>query len=349
MVAIMTTTDFQNNEIETPENELATVEAKITKLKTDIATAEAEIATAKAEVKQSRKSLEAFKSSPSASNERELSMHWTDVKGDQEMVEIAHKQLAYLVTEMTSLTNKKATLTSITSLLIENTKTTQFVFDAALSIANSKAIFPFQIQRPSTKTQKDRPAIFRWKVAGYYKRKTISPGRYRCQLSDEVGGGRAVTAHRLLDHSTYYKHLKEQFDIDDINSFRNTLLLAKGIKKAYKKGRACFVAGDDDKTFHLQIWDDKLKNEPIFKGSNKTIGDCDGKKLSLPPRVEPPYKQVLSYHAQASYKHALCMEWISSNDKVPNIFYASPLKDNVLFISSSQKSTTSEITTNSAN
>ena len=345
MVAAM---DSQNK-IETPENELATIEAKITKFEAEIAPSEADSATARAKVKQSWNRLDAFKNPYSASNERELHMHLTDVESAQEMVEITQKQPAYLVTEMTSLSNKMAALNSVTCALIKNTKSKHFVSDA-LSTTNSKAIFTFQFQSPSTKMQKDRPGIFRWKVAGYYKRRTAFPGRYRCQVSDEVGNGRVVAAHRLLDHSsTYDAHLKEHFEIDDINSFRNTLLLAKGIKKAYKEGRACFVAGDDDETFHLQIWDDKIRNEPIFKGSNRTIGDCDGNKLSLPPRVEPPYKQVLSYHAQVSYKHALRMEWISSNDKVPNIYYSSPLKDSMLFIVSSPKSTTSEITTNSAN
>ena len=75
------------NKIETPENELATIEAKITKFEAEIATSEADSATARAKVKQSWNRLDAFKISPSASDEKELHMHLTDVESAQEMVE----------------------------------------------------------------------------------------------------------------------------------------------------------------------------------------------------------------------------------------------------------------------
>ena len=121
----MVATMDSQNEIETPENELATIEAKIAKFEAEIATSEADSATARAKVKQSWNRLDAFKISPSASDERELHMHWTDVKSAQEMVEITQKQPAYLVTEMTSLTNKMAALNSVTCALIKNTKSKQ--------------------------------------------------------------------------------------------------------------------------------------------------------------------------------------------------------------------------------
>jgi hypothetical protein len=75
---------------------------------------EVERATARAKVKQSWNRLDAFKNSPSASDERELHMHLTDVESAQETVEVTQKQLAHLVTEMTSLTNKMVALNSVT-------------------------------------------------------------------------------------------------------------------------------------------------------------------------------------------------------------------------------------------
>lgn len=62
------------------------------------------------------------------------------------------------------------------------------------------------------------------------------------------------------------------------------------------------------------------------------IAMCVGKKLMIPRDVRPPFKRVLSDHAQNSYNHAVRMEWLDHSQTPAPVEYGSPLKDNVLFI-----------------
>ena len=113
-------------------------------------------------------------------------------------------------------------------------------------------------------------------------------------------------------------------------------MLGKGIEKAFEDGRIYFVLGDTDRDFFLKIWDSSVSDEPVYDGATKKIGSLVDCKLRIPRNVDPPFKRVLSDHAQRSYKHALRMGWIEPNILEPD-GYGSPLKDNLLDIT--QKNT----------
>lgn len=150
-----------------------------------------------------------------------------------------------------------------------------------------------------------------------------------CQLSRQWGNSQQVTTNHLLGHKTRH-HMRNIFEFDDINDKRNLLLLSKGVEKAFETGRIYFD-GEDDRTFVMKILDETVKDEFIFEGSAVTIGSLEGKKLRIPRNVDPPFKRVLSHHAQDAYRKALERGFITSDAARPNE-YGSPLRNNMLAI-----------------
>lgn len=65
------------------------------------------------------------------------------------------------------------------------------------------------------------------------------------------------------------------------------------------------------------------------------------RRLLVPRNVEPPFKRVLSDHAQRSYNHALKKGWIEPDVAEP-VEYGSPLKNNILSITVKNTSTDEE-------
>lgn len=149
-----------------------------------------------------------------------------------------------------------------------------------------------------------------------------------------------MTASHLLKHATK-NYLKEQFEIDNINDPRNVIMLCKGIEKAFEAGRIYFVQGDSDRDFLLKVWDPSVVDESIYVGAKKTIGSLVDRRLLVPRNVEPPFKRVLSDHAQRSYNHALKKGWIEPDVAEP-VEYGSPLKNNILSITVKNTSTDEE-------
>jgi len=156
-----------------------------------------------------------------------------------------------------------------------------------------------------------------------------NPDLCRCQISREWGDGSQVAACHLLKHATA-EQLKVPFEIDDIDDRRNVLMVCKGIEKAFESGRIYFVQGSTDREFCMKAWDSDVLQEAIHSGASKKIGAFVGRKLFLPRNVDPPFKRILSDHAQRSYQYALARKWITEEAvKCPDE-YGSPLKDNIL-------------------
>lgn len=220
--------------------------------------------------------------------------------------------------------------------MIASSPVSRFMINSIASIKSSAVNHWDFSAPPLQKKQSDRVRGLREKVARHYKA-WKNTRDCKCQLSRVWGDKDTVTAAHLLKHATA-EHMREQFDFSDINDYQNILVLAKGIEGAFEMGRIYFE-WKDDRTFILQVWDKSVLKEPIHDGAQKKIGDCVGKALLIPSGVKPPYKRVLSDHAQHSYYVAVQKKWIEETCSKPRE-YGSPLKDNVLSIT--MKSTQSE-------
>lgn len=206
----------------------------------------------------------------------------------------------------------------------------------SIASAHSGSVYHCDFGHEKETTQSDRIPGLRKRIAQHYgvwKR----TGDCKCQLSLVWGGADVVTASHLLKHATK-NHLKEPFEINNINDPRNVIMLCKGIEKAFEAGRIYFVQGNSDRDFLLKVWDPSVVNEPIHVGATTTIGSLVGRSLLVPRNGEPPFKRVLSDHAQRSYKHALKKGWIEPHVVEP-VEYGSPLKDNILSITLMNTST----------
>jgi hypothetical protein len=91
-------------------------------------------------------------------------------------------------------------------------------------------------------------------------------------------------------------------EIEDMNSFRNLLLLACNIEDAFDRLKLSFIQKNAlDTTLILKIWDDSIRTQQIWPGSTQTIGMYEGSalNLSLPIGIYElePFRRCLSYQA----------------------------------------------------
>ena len=202
----------------------------------------------------------------------------------------------------------------------------KFLADS-IRYAQSAAISFWDFEAPREKTQADRVAL-REAAARHYQ-VWKNDGSCLCQVSRVRGNNNQVATSHLLKHATK-THMREVLEFEDINDMRNILLLSKGIDKAFEKGRIYFEF-EAERSFKMKVWDSSVVSELIFDGAHpdQTIGKYVGKYLRIPRDVEPPFKRVLSDHAQASFNHALNAGWIPENHPAPTE-YGSPLQNNIL-------------------
>lgn len=88
-----------------------------------------------------------------------------------------------------------------------------------------------------------------------------------------------MTASHLVKNETK-NHLKEQFEIDNINDPRNVIMLCKGIEKAFEAGRIYFVQGDSDRDFLLKVWDPSVVDESMSERKRRSEVWWTGDSLS---------------------------------------------------------------------
>lgn len=82
------------------------------------------------------------------------------------------------------------------------------------------------------------------------------------------------------------------------------LFLARNIEDNYDKLKLSFIPVNvlNPKTLMLKIWDDSIKHTPIFNGSARTIGDCEGETLSL--NGHEPFFRCLSFQAMLTWEES---------------------------------------------
>jgi hypothetical protein len=97
------------------------------------------------------------------------------------------------------------------------------------------------------------------------------------------------------------------YDLSDIESIRNSILLCKGIEQAFDQKHISFVPMDhpfQPDRYKLQIWFEGAKKKPIYEGAIQTIEDYDGHPLILQvgTQTHNPFNRTLSYQAFRAFK-----------------------------------------------
>ena len=101
------------------------------------------------------------------------------------------------------------------------------------------------------------------------------------------------------------------FTLGDIDSIRNCLLLCLNIERAFDELDISFVPSDNPFQFHrfkMFIWNNGIRDKPIFPDASRLIGQFDNYPLNLvvstKSGAEPhdPFKQALSYQAYMAFR-----------------------------------------------
>ena len=119
---------------------------------------------------------------------------------------------------------------------------------------------------------------------------------YPCMIAREESDGEGVVTAHIAPAVLLVKKLPVLgLTFNHIHRIPNGLLLAKGFEEAFDQLRLSFVLSviPDEKGaprsgFKLKIWDSECKSIPIWKDSQKLIGDYDDHVLSL--RQHKPFK-----------------------------------------------------------
>lgn len=155
-------------------------------------------------------------------------------------------------------------------------------------------------------------------------------------VSGQFGDSDQVVAAHLIPRSTKLDTLF-RVGVDDVNSPRNSMMVAKGIEEAYDTLRVTFLR-DTLGRFRLTILDPAVRETAIFPSSRFTIGSVEHCQIEQFQVVAPdgsvslrrPFKRVLSYHAHLAYHNALCQRWITDREMAepPEVGTPNP---NILF------------------
>ena len=303
--------------VEATKSEIAEAKKEIAEAEKTVAEAEKKVAEAKSEF---------FQHSQGDAMEREI-LH-DRYKKIALHCEIVLEQLQGATSHLNALQRRldRSADRSQFDMMVAQSPTAKHMHSAIASVdPGAVTVWSFCHPKPEL-SQKDRLNLRR-KAAIHYYVYTKKGKMAQCQLAKEWGNSKQVTTNHLWPHSTKH-HIMDMFGIEDVNDMRNLLLLSKGVEKAFEAGQIYFE-GRDDRTFVMRILDDTVKQNPIFDGSTKPVGSLEGKQLFIPKNRDPPFKRVLSHHAQDAYKKALEKGWITKA-RAPPEEYGSPLKDNML-------------------
>ena len=201
--------------------------------------------------------------------------------------------------------------------------------------------------------------------------KDVAPGLARCQATGLVGAhvhndecDNQVCASYIVPVECPEFMLKATgLYENEVNTPVNGLLLARNIQIAFDDMRLCFTPSNPLHTSSLvlKIWDNDIRQEPIWPGSPHAIGEFDGMPLLFPGQplmssaananLAPsstsatcassmidivaaldsvastaiPCRRALWYHARLSHEHAISNGWVSAADE----FEKAPLQSRI--------------------
>jgi len=168
-------------------------------------------------------------------------------------------------------------------------------------VANFKACNPYEHLSIKSGSQKERRNNFQRQ--DLFRHHGLEERTVTCMFTG--ARGKVKLAH-LLPINVDYSVVRGLRMENQLNSFRNNLILSENIEKAYDKQRISFTQHPTliDK-FIMKVWDDTVLDEPIFGQLN----DSDAPKLSqftnclLNASIDmplngphQPFKRILAYH-----------------------------------------------------
>ena len=159
-----------------------------------------------------------------------------------------------------------------------------------------------------------KPTKIEIKASSHYRvRQRKGSNHFECCITGTRGNRSRVKLAHLLPASCSIQQSK-LFGVQrgSRKDPRNLLFLATNIAKAFDEQRIAFDMGVH--SFTLIILDAKVRLEPIFPSAHKTIGDFEGAEMKISPRVELPYRSVLSHHARWAFFRAVQKRWIQTTD-----------------------------------
>ena len=116
-----------------------------------------------------------------------------------------------------------------------------------------------------------------------------------------------ILSHLLPRSAAPKEYLKLGMNKSDLDCIKNTLILCKGIEEAFDRKKISFIPADipfSAPRLKLCIWDDRIRDKPIYECAGRTIGDFEGNLLQLNVNglQHNPFKRTLYYQAYRSFK-----------------------------------------------
>ena len=176
----------------------------------------------------------------------------------------------------------------------ENQETMNKVIPTLLdaAIANNNLWTPSKISG-------GRDPDFRTKMMndlGYNKKKTPL-----CMVTGIRGKGDKVVAGHIIPCSSEARKIAELgISLSDLNDVKNGVFWVKAIENAWEHLQLSFIKSNpfQDKLY-MKIWDDNIRNTPLYVGSTRHVGEFDNAELKLNGHIV--MKRGFSYQAYQSY------------------------------------------------
>jgi hypothetical protein len=133
----------------------------------------------------------------------------------------------------------------------------------------------------------------------------IEGNNISCMLTGQVGNGDQVCGAHILPCSTE-KYLCDELNmtIDDLNSPRNGLFLARNVEREFDSLNLSFVVADvlHPNVFKMVIWADECRYKPIWNRHLHAIGQYESCTLIL--NDHKPFRRALSFQAYQAHTNA---------------------------------------------
>ena len=165
---------------------------------------------------------------------------------------------------------------------------------------------------------------------GYPNQNTI-----KCMVLNAFFHREVVRASHIWKYSTHGAGLTEfGLRYNDLNSYRNGLLMYTSIEQAFDRKELCFLYDPFQGKFLLKILhkgDDGIaeamvldKNDQKLYKNYTQFKDIDGKSLNLPENIYP-FRRLLNWHARCAHEYAKTKKWIPESDNFDDFYDLSDL------------------------
>lgn len=148
----------------------------------------------------------------------------------------------------------------------------------------------------------------RSKFLSFYQLNIKGASSLHCMFTQKATPDEKLKLAHILPRSTKANTFRSLgLESSDINCFRNFLLLSENVEEAFDALRISFVQNPANPLHHdyiLHVWDDRVLEEFVFKGSTEKIKNFAGNSLSLlfpNGQMHNPFRRCLSFQAWMSF------------------------------------------------